>query len=285
MLEILPNIFIENSYSGTTLGVINNPHGLILIDAPIKADDSRTWKSSLLNLGGGVDRLLVNLDAHPDRTLGIRAMESTVVGHEKMAQVFKNRPTATKAQTIDTGSEWEQIANLGANRWIPPEISFTETMKINWGESSILLEYHPGPNSSAIWVHLPAEKALFIGDLVVCKQPPFLSNALFDEWINQLRLLTSDAFQGYFIIGGRNGLIHQDDIHRQMKYLVDVKNRVEVIKRHSNQAEQIEKTIPTLMQSFPVAAPLKYRYEQRLRWGLTHLVSRNPRTSVIDGDE
>lgn len=285
MLEILSNIFVENSYSGPTLGVINNPHGLILIDAPIKGDDGRAWKSSLLNLGGGVDRLLVNLDAHPDRTLGVRAMECTVVGHEKMVQVFKNRPGASKSQNPDTGSEWEQIPNLVTNRWIPPEISFMETMKINWGERLILLEYHPGPNSSAIWVHLPVEKVLFIGDLIVCGQPPFLSNALLDEWINQLRLLNSDAFKGYFIISGRNGLIPQEEIHRQLQYLLDVKIRVEVIKKHSNHAEQIEKTIPDLMRPFPVDAPLRIRYEQRLRWGLAHLVSRNPRMSTLDGEE
>ena len=72
-----------------TLGAINAPHGLILIDAPLKLDDTRLWRSTLLNLGGGIDRLLINLDAHPDRTLGVRSMECTVVGHEKYGAGFQ----------------------------------------------------------------------------------------------------------------------------------------------------------------------------------------------------
>ena len=62
-----------------TLGVINLPHGLVQMDAPPSPEDARTWRAALLSLGGGSERLLVNLDAHPDRTLGARAMDCTVV--------------------------------------------------------------------------------------------------------------------------------------------------------------------------------------------------------------
>ena len=73
MQELAPHVYIETGYAGVTLGAINWAHGLILIDAPFRAEDTRSWRSNLLNLGGGVDRLLVNLDAHFDRTLGARA--------------------------------------------------------------------------------------------------------------------------------------------------------------------------------------------------------------------
>ena len=52
MQEISQDIFIETLYTGTTLGAINAPHGLILIDAPLKLDDTRLWRSTLLNLDG-----------------------------------------------------------------------------------------------------------------------------------------------------------------------------------------------------------------------------------------
>ena len=73
MQEIVPNVYIETGYAGVTLGAINWPHGLVLIDAPFRPEDTRSWRSALLNLGGGVDRVLVQLDAHPDRTLGATA--------------------------------------------------------------------------------------------------------------------------------------------------------------------------------------------------------------------
>ena len=74
MDTITKNVYIDNQYPGVTLGVIVQPRGLIQIDAPPSPEDGRSWRAALMNLGGGPDRLLVNLDAHPDRTLGVRAM-------------------------------------------------------------------------------------------------------------------------------------------------------------------------------------------------------------------
>ena len=65
MQELAENIYIEDEYAGVTLGAINLPHGLIQIDAPPSPEDSRTWRATLLNLGGGVERVLVNLDFPP----------------------------------------------------------------------------------------------------------------------------------------------------------------------------------------------------------------------------
>jgi len=64
MQEIAPHIFIETAYPGVTLGAISWPHGLILVDSPYRTDDVRVWRTSLLNMSGGIDRILVNLDAH-----------------------------------------------------------------------------------------------------------------------------------------------------------------------------------------------------------------------------
>jgi hypothetical protein len=75
MQQIDQSIYIENSYPGVTVGAILFPLGTILIDAPLRAEDARGWLNLLYNLGGKPNRMLVNLDAHPDRTLGARSME------------------------------------------------------------------------------------------------------------------------------------------------------------------------------------------------------------------
>ncbi|MDP2994037.1 MAG: hypothetical protein Q8N46_02825, partial [Anaerolineales bacterium] len=93
MHSIATDIYIDDQYPGATLGVIYLTHGLIQIDAPPSPEDGRAWRAALLNLGGGSERLLVNLDAHPDRTLGARAMDCTIVAQEKTAHVFRTRPT------------------------------------------------------------------------------------------------------------------------------------------------------------------------------------------------
>ena len=61
----------------------------------------------------GHERVLVTLDSHPDRTLGVRGMDCTVIAHEKTAQAFHNRPNTFKAQGDETGANWEAIPGLG----------------------------------------------------------------------------------------------------------------------------------------------------------------------------
>jgi len=155
MQEITNNIFIEDQFHGVTLGVIVTPRGLIQIDAPPSPEDARSWRAALMNLGGGMERTLINLDAHPDRTLGARAMDCIVIAHEKTANTFRTRPNTFKAQGEETGAEWESIPGLGSVRWVPPEISFLNQMTLHWGSSPILLEHHAGPTNGSIWVHLP----------------------------------------------------------------------------------------------------------------------------------
>ena len=131
MQTIAKDIYISNEYPGATLGVINLPLGLIQIDAPPAPEDCRAWRAALLNMGGSSDRLLVNLDAHPDRTLGARAMDCTIIAHEKTAHVFRTRPTTFKAQGEETGADWETVPGMGNIRWVPPEITFSHQMFIH----------------------------------------------------------------------------------------------------------------------------------------------------------
>ena len=98
MDAIAKNVYIEDRYLGVTLGVISQPRGLIQIDAPPSPEDGRAWRAALMGMGIGPERVLVNLDSHPDRTLGARAMDCTVIAHEKTAQAFRNRPNTFKAQ-------------------------------------------------------------------------------------------------------------------------------------------------------------------------------------------
>ncbi len=183
MQELAHQVFIETTYAGVTLGAINWSHGLILIDAPFRAEDARSWRSALLSLSGGVDRMLINLDAHFDRTLGARTMECTVIGHEKVAEVFRTRPTTFKTQGSETGAEWELYNGLGSIRWLPPDITFSEGMVIHWDESPLRLEQHQGPSIGAIWAVLPDQHIVFVGDTVVPDQPPFLASADLPAWI------------------------------------------------------------------------------------------------------
>jgi glyoxylase-like metal-dependent hydrolase (beta-lactamase superfamily II) len=285
MQEITNNIHIEDQFPGVTLGVIVNQRGLIQIDAPPSPEDARSWRAALMNLGGGMERVLVNLDSHPDRTLGARAMDCTVIAHEKTADTFRTRPSTFKAQGEETGSDWESISGLGSVRWAPPEISFLDQMTLYWSESPVLLEHHAGPTNGSIWVRLPEEKVVFVGDAVLKNQPPFLAGSNLSAWLSALDLLMSAEYKGYTIISSRGGVVTSNIIKTQFDFLKHLHDKMDKVTTKKPNPAATEKLVASLLTWFKAPAARQKQFAQRLRYGLLHYnVRQNQSASQTNED-
>jgi glyoxylase-like metal-dependent hydrolase (beta-lactamase superfamily II) len=274
MQEVTKNIYIDDQFPGVTLGVIVTPRGLIQIDAPPSSEDARTWRASLMSLGGGIDRVLINMDAHPDRTLGARAMDCIVITHEKTANIFRTRPSTFKAQGEETGADWESIPGLGSVRWALPEISFSDQMALYWGNSPVLLEHHPGPSSGSIWIHLPEEKILFVGDTVMKNQPPFLAGSNLKAWLESLNELLGTTYKGYTFISSRGGVVTNAIIKNQYDFLKHVSDKLNKITTKKPNPATVEKLVTSMLTWFKAPAARQKQFAQRLRYGLLHYNAR-----------
>jgi glyoxylase-like metal-dependent hydrolase (beta-lactamase superfamily II) len=277
MQSIADNVYIEDHYLGVTLGVIQVARGLVQIDAPPSPEDSRSWRAALMSLSGGPERVLVILDAHPDRTLGARAMDCTIIAQEKTAQVFRTRPTTFKAQGAETGADWETIPGLGTVRWAPPEISFTSNMVLHWDDAPIVFEHHPGPTSGSMWVLVREQKVVFVGDLVSKNQPPFLAHADLPAWIEALDLLLSPEFKGFTFVSGRGGTVSTAIIKAQSEFIEHLHERLEKMAKRGSSPDATEKLIEPLLTGFKASAARHKQYVQRLRYGLRYYYSRHYR--------
>ena len=275
MQSIADNVYIEDQYLGVTLGVIQQARGLIQIDAPPSPEDSRSWRAALMSLSGGPERVLLILDAHPDRTLGARGMECTVIAQEKTAQVFRTRPTTFKAQGTETGADWETIPGLGTVRWAAPEISFGEQMTLHWDEAPVMLEHHPGPTSGSMWAILQDLKVVFVGDLVAKDQPPFLAHADLPAWIEGLETLLKPEYRGFTIVSGRGGTVTTANIKAQLELTKRVHDRLEKLAKRGSSPDATEKLIETFLGGFRASAAKHKQYAQRLRYGLRHYYARH----------
>ncbi len=275
MQEIAPHVLIETGFPGVTLGAINCSHGLVLVDAPFRAEDIRSWRATLLNISGGIDRLLVNLDAHFDRTLGSRSMECPVVGHDTLTHVFRNRPVTFKTQSAERGEEWEQFNGLGSIRWAPPEITFTEILNIYWDETPLMLVSHPGPAIGSIWAVLPEAHILFIGDTVVKNQPPFLASADLPAWIEALRILLSPTYQDFLLVCGRGGLVVHRDVRHMLDQMERINENLEKLAAIQAPVEDVEKMGVEILKTIDHPAQMKVQFKQRLVWGLRQYYLRH----------
>jgi glyoxylase-like metal-dependent hydrolase (beta-lactamase superfamily II) len=282
MQQIERGIFYEDTFLGVTVGGIAFSHGTIMIDAPLRAEDARAWRSMLLNQRGGSNRLLVNLDSHPDRTLGARALDCTILAHQKTAQVFRSRPTIFKGTLVESGSAWELYPEAIGMRWVTPDITFTHSMSLHWGGPEVILEHHPGPTPGATWAVIPAEKVLFVGDLVVINQPPFLAYAEMEEWLEALDLLQT-SYSDHLIISGRGGLVMKDAIQKQHQHIRNVLKGIEKLAKRNAAPEDTEELLPSLLSDYSIDNQLREFYTHRLRYGLHQYYARRYRpTSALE---
>jgi glyoxylase-like metal-dependent hydrolase (beta-lactamase superfamily II) len=284
MHQIENGIYYEDAYSGVTLGAIILSHGTILIDAPLRGEDARSWRATLVNIGSSANRVLVSLDAHPDRTLGTRAMDTTMVTHQKTALTFRNRPTIFKGQNQDSGAEWEMNDEVIGTRWSTPDITFTQQLVFHWGEPEVILEHHPGPALGSIWAIIPAAKVIFVGDTILLEQPPFLAHADLPAWIESLDLMLA-SYGDYTIICGRGGPVGIEAVRAQKLYLTKILKGLERLAKRQAAPEMTEGLISGLIKGLSIPPKLQEHYVQRLRNGLHQYYSRHYRPVETSEEE
>jgi glyoxylase-like metal-dependent hydrolase (beta-lactamase superfamily II) len=290
MQQLDRGIFFEDNYLGSTLGGLVLPYGTIMIDAPLRMEDARSWRSVLLNQRGGSNRLLINLDAHPDRTLGAKNLDCTIIAQQKTAQVFRNRPTIFKGQSTPSGSAWESYNDAIGLRWAPPDLTFTQSINLHWGGPDILIEHHPGPMTGSSWAIIASEKVIFVGDTITTNQPPFIANADFNEWLESLDLL-STTYADFLIVAGRGGLASQKVVSDQIQMIKLAAKGIEKLVKRNAGPEATEELIPTLLELFSFERAWTDVYTQRLRYGLYQYYARHYRPSssleppIVEEDE
>jgi glyoxylase-like metal-dependent hydrolase (beta-lactamase superfamily II) len=278
MQQIGKGIHFEDSYLGVTVGGLVFSHGTIYIDAPLRMEDMRSWRSALMAQRSGNHRLLINLDSHPDRTLGSRVLDCTILAQQKTAQVFRNRPAIFKGQAVETGAAWEEYNEAIGLRWAPPDITFSQFMSLHWGGPEILLEHHPGPTAGTTWVFVPSEHLAFVGDTLVINQPPFLASAELPAWIESLELLRT-SYPGCTLVGGRGGLATANTVSMMLNGITNALNGMEKLAKRHAPPEATESLIPDLMENFMISGSKRESFQLRLRHGLFQYYSRHYRPS------
>jgi len=278
MKEVATDVLIETGYEGVTVGAIRSERGVILIDTPISAKDTNTWRTTSSRGSGGSDRLLILLDEHFDRSTGAGAIKCPVITHEYTAQVLGSRSSSPKSGGDGTGTIWESSSEIMSDGWLKPEITFSNSMSIRWGGEEILLEHHPGPSMGSIWVILPERKAAFIGDTVTPGQPPFIANSDLDAWLDSLHELSLKRFQQFVMISGRGGIITRDDIRNQQKFLRKIKRRLDKLSTSKVNLAKVEEIGKSYADEFIVNSKKDEKvFRNRLAYGfMQYLTSQYP---------
>ena len=274
MDEIAHNIFIEKGCPGVVSSVIKLSQGLLIIDAPMRADDRQSWQQQLGDLGGGKGRMMVLLDTHTDRLYGTQMIEYPILAQENTLQIIRDLPSTQKVSDMQEASDPETYGLSQNVRWAVPDLTYTKQVAIHWDEHPVVVTHQPGAHLAGSWVRYDPGKVIFVGDSVVVKQPPYLGWCDLDCWIEELNELCSDAYKGYKIIGGRNGVVQQRSILKMIEFLSVVKTFVKDGFAMENHDKGLDQIALKLMREINYDRDLKDYYNNRLVRGLKQMLKR-----------
>jgi len=140
-------------------------------------------------------------------------------------------------------------------------------MILHLGGPDVILEHHPGCTPETIWVIIPQDRVVFVGDTVVIDQPPFFATADLEPWLEQLDLLQT-TFRDYVIISGRGGPVEKEDIRSQQRSSSNVLKGMERLARNNSPPGSDGEASATHPDKFFASELHQQHHVQRLRYGL-----------------
>ncbi len=272
MQKILKGIFLSNKYLGVSLGVVVTEEGLLLIDSPIHLEDGQDWLESLKTLGQ--PRFLALLDYHPDRVIGARGLPIPIIAHDATRIEMSTWSDNYKGVANPIGADVDQLRRVTGIRKAIPELTFSEKMTIQFGERWIEFWHRPGPTNGTMWVVLPENRVVFVGDTVMVSEPPFIGEADIGLWLESLNELRSLSVKSYKIVTSHDGVIRREHLNRMARFLRKLPRRIKRLSKRGDVEENALKYARELMKEYKLDPEREELMQRRLQLGLTRIYAR-----------
>jgi glyoxylase-like metal-dependent hydrolase (beta-lactamase superfamily II) len=214
----------------------------------------------------------VLLDHHPDRSLGARGAEVTVIGQDRTRLVMANWPDTFKGSAHPFGAEADKIKRITGVAKAVPELSFSDEMLIHLGKRVIVLWHRPGPMPGSSWVLVPELHVAFIGDTVMLNEPPFLAEADLGSWREALTELSTSKFKDYVLVSSRDGIVDRTAVLAMGRLLGKIEDRLG--KMGSGSETEASALASQLVKGYKLTAARREAGLQRLTVGLQRLHAR-----------
>lgn len=273
-------LFIKTGESSVMSNVtaIHTTKGIVLIDAHYKPELGKKIRSLVEEAFGSKDFIyLIYSHAGVDHMGGNPAFsDAVIVGHEncvsqidslhqiigdidvqegmaprlKLIQDQIEAGPDDPSQTIELKESllyWSELADLLASgfRYTKPSITFNDRLQFQMGELTLELCYcTPGYSQSDIFVHVPQEKLLVVGDIFVKHRIPLLNEKTdFKRWEAVFRPFIEEEVEIQHIIGCHGELMTIADLKAQLDYLCDLWKALEAAKQEGWTLEQAKQQL------------------------------------------
>ena len=222
IIELETGVYARLHEGLTNAGSIVGDAGVLVIDSLRVPSFARDLIQDVRHITPKPVRFVVDTHAHWDHSWGNEEFpEATIIGHQncyrEMVDVEWNRQWREKV--ISDGLPWSEEARLV--NITPPNLTFETSMRLYFGGRELELMYFGKAHTSGdIFIHLPAEKLIFTGDVIQDRRVPFLGDSFPAEWPDtddRLVALPVERFvSGHGPIGNHQGIVESRDFIRDL---------------------------------------------------------------------
>jgi glyoxylase-like metal-dependent hydrolase (beta-lactamase superfamily II) len=282
--ELAPGVYIETSFRRVNVGAILTGAGFVLIDTPPYPDDAHAWRHMLAQQSDRPVLAIVNTDCHTDRILGNGWFNArVVVAHDDTIVRLENLPSSFLDGAIDTLAHTLVERNsFSGTQLRPPTVGFTHRMQLRYGGRSIPLLAMPGPTAGSLWVHLPEQGIVFVGDSVIADQHPYVSSSSTKNWLDSLTILRRSRFAADWIVPGRGPLVDKEATEPISNYLRLARRRVQSLYRAGRPRADTSTLVPELLELFPYDESDPEPIQRRIKTGLDRIYEEIKATDSPD---
>ncbi len=226
MREIAKGVYFESAYRSGNVGFVVTTDGAVLIDAPMLPKDAWDWLKKI----GSVTKLgiafLINTDCQVERVLGNCFFPTATIAHQSAWTEMQRYDEAFLQRYIGHHRQYDSsAADLTKARIVLPELTLTNDMTLHKGKWVLRLIHVGGHTATSIMVHLPQERVLFAGDVVVCGEHPSLAQANTMKWLHALEWIRN-MDDAEVIVPGHGALCDSAATHVLTEYIRKMRERV-----------------------------------------------------------
>jgi glyoxylase-like metal-dependent hydrolase (beta-lactamase superfamily II) len=197
------------------------PQGVVLID-PLTQDAAEWIKGEIAARfnGAKVTEVLYS-HYHWDHATGAAAFPGAKI---------VSRVETLKALQPPAGGDAKALENFKkqyANVLAPTETYNTPVKKITVGGKTVEMHYVPSEHTPDLsYLYFPAEKVLFVVDVVSLKRLPFRTMGDYEEKDAMASLDKAMSFDASKIVGGHGAIGNKQDVQALRQYYVDLQQGV-----------------------------------------------------------
>jgi len=228
MRRISAGVYFEDSFISGNVACITSGEGAILIDSPVVPRDAWSWLKRIASVTDQGIAFLINTDYRIERVLGNCFFPTTgTIAHQaawsqmqRYDENFLQRYISRQRQLFSGVA-----SDLAKARIVLPELTLTSDLTLYKGNKVLHLLHAGGHTPASIMVHLPDERILFTGDVVVTDQHPALDQANTQQWLDALEAIRNmDGVD--VIVPGHGDLCTTAETQALTDYITAIRERV-----------------------------------------------------------